>query len=105
MSDLIEEVAAGEMNMSESMPDDAKSVLRKFVAESFLASAAVDSFEDADSFLEKGIIDSTGVLELLEFIEEKFRFRVEDEEVVPANLDSLDNLAAFIKRKSGHAGP
>jgi len=91
--------------MSESIPLDAKSVLRKFVTENFLGSAAVDSFEDADSFLEKGIIDSTGVLELLEFIEEKFRFRVEDEEVVPANLDSLDNLAAFIKRKSGHAGP
>ncbi len=90
------------MNME--TPYDAKPILRKFVTENFLASSAVDSFEDADSFLEKGIIDSTGVLELLEFIEGTFGFRVEDEEVVPANLDSLDNLAAFIKRKSGLAG-
>jgi len=92
------------MNMSDEMQMDVKSVLKKFVTKNFLVSAAVDSFDDADSFLEKGIIDSTGVLELLEFIEETFRIRVEDEEVIPANLDSLNNLTSFIRKKLDNAG-
>jgi len=92
------------MTMSEGMKMDVKSVLRKFVTENFLASSAVDAFDDTDSFLEKGIIDSTGVLELLEFIEETFSVRVEDEEVIPANLDSMNNLASFIKKKLDNAG-
>lgn len=84
--------------------DDIKPILRKFITESFLPSAGVDSFDDKDSFMEKGIIDSTGVLELLEFIEERFEIKVEDEEVVPENLDSLIKLASFIDRKLGNAG-
>jgi len=54
--------------------------------------------------MEKGIIDSTGVLELLEFIEDRFNIRVEDEEVVPDNLDSLIKLTSFIERKLADAG-
>lgn len=85
--------------------DDLKSILRQFISEIFLPSSGLDSFDDSDSFMEKGIIDSTGVLELLEFIEEKFDIQVEDEEVVPENLDSLNNLTSFINRKLQHAGP
>jgi acyl carrier protein len=87
-----------------AMENDTKSILRGFITESFLPSAGLDGFEDSDSFMEKGIIDSTGVLELLEFIEEKFVIKVEDEEVIPDNLDSLDKLAAFISGKQEHAG-
>lgn len=54
--------------------------------------------------MEKGIIDSTGVLELLEYIEEKFHIKVEDEEVIPDNLDSLDKLTSYIDRKLNDAG-
>jgi len=54
---------------------------------------------DDDSFLEKGIIDSTGVLELVAFIEENFGIKVEDEELIPENLDSIDNLVTFINSK------
>jgi acyl carrier protein len=53
--------------------------------------------------MEKGLIDSTGVLELLEYIEEKFEISVEDEEVIPDNLDSLKSLAIFIERKLKYA--
>jgi acyl carrier protein len=54
--------------------------------------------------MDKGIIDSTGVLELLEFIEERFQIKVEDEDVIPDNLDSLDRLTDYVGRKLGHAG-
>ena len=79
--------------------NDIKVVLRKFINENFLPPAGLDTFEENDSFMEKGIIDSTGVLELLGFIEERFDIRVEDEEVIPDNLDSLNKLTSFIKRK------
>ena len=84
---------------------DIKAALRDFITDSFLPSAGLESLTDDDSFMETGIIDSTGVLELLEFIEETFEIRVEDEEVVPDNLDSLSKLSAFIQRKSTDADP
>ena len=51
------------------------------------------------SFLEKGILDSTGILEVIYFIEEEFGMSVDDEEMIPENLDSVDNIVAFIGRK------
>jgi acyl carrier protein len=78
--------------------------LRAFITSNFLPQSGLESFLDTDSFMEKGIIDSTGVLELLEFIEGEFAIKVEDEEVIPDNLDSLQKLTFFIKEKSGHAG-
>ncbi len=84
--------------------DVTKNILREFVTESFLPSSGVEAFDDHDSFMEQGIIDSTGFLELLEFLEEKFDIKIEDEELVPDNLDSLDKLVSFIKKKLSHAG-
>jgi acyl carrier protein len=75
--------------------------LRAFILETFLFGDDTQGFENADSFMEKGIIDSTGVLELVSHLELTFGITVEDEEMVPANLDSLDNLAAFVQRKAG----
>jgi len=92
------------VKVNKSSQNDIKVILRNFVTESFLHSAGLDSFKDEDSFMEKGIIDSTGVLELLEFIEDRFNIRVEDEEVVPDNLDSLIKLTSFIERKLADAG-
>jgi len=54
---------------------------------------------DNDSFINKGVIDSTGVLELVMHLEETYRIQVKDDELVPENLDSIDNLVAFISRK------
>jgi acyl carrier protein len=56
---------------------------------------------DDVSFLASNLLDSTGVLELVEFLEQRFALRIEDTEIVPANLDSLSRIAAFIERKQG----
>jgi acyl carrier protein len=81
-----------------------KEVLRRYITESFLPQAGIETFNDSDSFMEKGIIDSTGVLELLQFIEGEFEIKVDDKEVIPDNLDSLQKLTQFIQRKLAHAG-
>ena len=54
---------------------------------------------DTDSLLDKGIIDSTGVLELVGHIEENYEIKIEDEELVPDNLDSVNNLVKYIQKK------
>jgi acyl carrier protein len=73
--------------------------IRQFVNESFLFGQGIGELSDDDSFLEKGIIDSTGVLELVGFIQEKYDLRLEDEELVPENLDSINRVAAFVHMK------
>lgn len=55
------------------------------------------------SFLESGLIDSTGVLELVAFLEEKFLIKVEDEDLIPANLDSVNALIRFVEEKTTSA--
>ena len=72
--------------------------LRQFIKENFLFGQEA-AFSDEDSFLEQGIIDSTGVLELVAFVESQHRITVEDDELVPENLDSIDNLVRFITAK------
>jgi acyl carrier protein len=79
--------------------------LRQFVIESFLPQSGLRAFKDSDSFLEKGIIDSTGILELLEFVEAQFNIKVDDDEVIPDNLDSLSQLSGFVRRKMMYARP
>ncbi len=85
--------------------EDVKSILRKFFVEKALPLAKVSSFKDDDSFIESGLLDSTGVLELLQFIEERFSFRVADDEIVPDNLDSLNKLVNYVGRKSAGTTP
>jgi len=63
--------------------NEIKNVLRDFIIENFLAFAEDKTFADTDSFMEKGIINSTGVLELLQYLEETFEIVVEDDEVIP----------------------
>lgn len=57
-----------------------------------------------DSFVERGIVDSTGILELVAFLEERFRISLADDELVPENLDSIDGLLRFIARKRDEGG-
>jgi len=75
-----------------------KSKIRDFIVENFLFGSA-DELNDDSSFLDGGIIDSTGVLELVEFLEEDFSISIDDEELIPENLDSINNVAAFLKNK------
>lgn len=79
--------------------DTTKKEIRAFIVEVFMFGDESEAFEDSDSFMTKGIIDSTGVLELVAFLEEKYEVMVDDEEMVPTNLDSIDYLAAFIQKK------
>jgi acyl carrier protein len=77
--------------------------IRAYIAKNFLFG---DSFPytDQDSLLEKGIIDSTGVLELVGHIQETFNIKVEDDELIPENLDSVRAIVSYIARKSNQAG-
>jgi acyl carrier protein len=73
--------------------------LRKFIIDNFLFGQGGDSLHNDDSFLEKGIIDSTGMLELVYFLEEKYDLKLEDSELIPENLDSINKLCIFIQKK------
>jgi len=77
--------------------------LRTFIIDNFLFGQADARLCDDTSFLESGIIDSTGLLELIGFIERTYGFRLNDEELVPDNLDSLRKLTLFIERKTQNA--
>lgn len=73
--------------------------IRSYIQENFLFSDDTSAFADSDSFLEQGIIDSTGVLELVFFVEEQFGIKVADREMIPENFDSVANIARFIQDK------
>jgi acyl carrier protein len=73
--------------------------LRQFVIDNFLFGQGNGHLKNDDSFLDKGIIDSTGVLELVAFLEEKYQIKIQDRELVPDNLDSINNLIRFVKSK------
>ncbi len=78
--------------------------IRKFVVDNFLFGQDDSRLGDADSFLEHGIIDSTGVLELVSFLETRFGMKIADAELLPENLDSIDGVAGFVRRKAAAAG-
>lgn len=79
-----------------------KEKVKDFIINNFLLGSDENNLSDSDSFLEKGIVDSTGILELVSFVQEAFDIKIEDAELVPDNLDSLNNLEAFIiKKKQG----
>lgn len=78
-----------------------KTKIREFIAETFLIGDEKDSFDNADSFMATGIVDSTGVLEITVYLESEFNMSVEDDEMTPSNLDSVNNLAGFVARKIG----
>jgi len=75
--------------------------IRQFISENFFFDEANNTLGNDDSFLEKGIIDSTGILEVVSWIQDTFGFEVDDEELIPENLDSINRLAQFIKSKTG----
>ncbi len=77
--------------------------IRRFVTDNFLFGDAGELPGDEDSFLENGVVDSTGVLELVGFLEERFGIHVEDEELVPDNLDSIERLVRFVESKLAEA--
>lgn len=81
-----------------------KQKIRTFILENYLFTEDETQLTDDQSLMDTGIIDSTGVLELIMFIEETFGIKVKDDEMVPANLDSVLNVTTFIGRKLVSAG-
>lgn len=74
--------------------------IRNYILENYLFSDDQSLLNNADSFLNKGILDSTGILEMIYFLEEDFDIKIQDEEMIPENLDSVNNILAFIERKA-----
>lgn len=74
--------------------------IRAYIAENFLFGDSAQ-LGVGESFLDKGIIDSTGILEIVMFLEEQFGIKVADSEMLPENLDSIGNIVRFIARKGG----
>jgi acyl carrier protein len=75
-----------------------KQSIRTYITENFLFGDD-SGLDDAASLLDNGVIDSTGVLELVAFLEKQFAVKINDEELLPENLDSITNVAAFLSRK------
>lgn len=73
--------------------------IRDYILENYLFTDDQSALANEDSFLDKGIIDSTGIMEVIFFLEEEFGIHVEDEEMVPENLDSVTNITSYIQRK------
>ena len=73
--------------------------LRQFILENYLLTLEDSSLGDSDSLTARGILDSTGALELVMHLEERYGVIVQDEELHPDNLDSIEKIAAFIERK------
>jgi acyl carrier protein len=76
-----------------------QSELRQFILQNFLLGPQAARFQDHDSLIELGIMDSTGYLELIDYLEQRFALQITDEEMTPDNLETLDRIAAFLARK------
>jgi acyl carrier protein len=82
--------------------DNEHDKVRSYIIETFLFGQG-DGFEADTSFLEEGILDSTGVMELVAHLEETYDIKIEDDELLPENLDSVNLICEFVSRKKGAA--
>lgn len=76
-------------------------IIKSFIIDTFPSASSDFLIDDTTSFLDSGLIDSTGVLELVDFLEGQFGIEVEDSELVPENLDSISNLCKYLEAKTG----
>jgi acyl carrier protein len=81
------------------MNDPISSVVRSFIVDNFLYGDTSHPLGDETSFIETDLVDSTGILELVAFVEDQFGLTVADAEIIPANLDSIARIAAFVVAK------
>lgn len=77
--------------------------VRGYILENFLFTDDQSALSSEDSFMEKELIDSTGILELIFFLEDEFNVEVDSDEMIPENLDSVINVMAFVERKQNSA--
>ena len=85
------------------MNNDILGRVRTFIEENFLFRSDLSGLADNDSLLENGVMDSTGILELVAFLEIEFSLQMSDAEIVPDNLDSVASIAAYLERKRSTA--
>ncbi len=78
---------------------DIKDELRKFIIERYLSHFTAAKLSDDDSFLERGFIDSIGVIELAAFIQKRYDIKIKPPEIVPENFDTINNLERYIQKK------
>lgn len=76
-----------------------ESRIRDYILENYLFTNEQSMLNSNDSFLQKNILDSTGMLEVIYFLEDEFGIKVQDDEMVPENLDSVNRIVAFLGRK------
>lgn len=79
---------------------DIKEKIKQYIAENFLFSNNGFTLDDDESFLEAGVVDSLGVVELVAFVEENYHIAVPDDDIVPNNFDSVESLTAYITRRT-----
>ncbi len=82
---------------------DTVDIISKFIMNNFLLSDQKENIDVNISLYENRIVDSTGVLEIVDFLEEKFGIKIEDDELVPDNLDSINKMSKFVQRKIDNA--
>ena len=80
-----------------------KTKIREYILENYLFTDDESALGNDESFLDKGVLDSTGILELIYFLEEEFGIEVEDEEMIPENLDSVSLIVAYLGTKQASA--
>jgi acyl carrier protein len=83
----------------EAIMPEIEEKIRKFLIENFVLSEQLDELGFDESFLENGVVDSTGILELVFFVEDQFGIQIDTSEVLPENFDSVNCLASYIRRK------
>ena len=79
--------------------EDVRARIAEFILEEMLFGDESRMPAGGQSLLQSGVIDSTGILELIEFIETEFGVRVDDDDTIPENLDGINRIAAFVQRK------
>ncbi len=76
-----------------------KQIIKEYLLENFLFGFNEDEVSDDASLMEMGILDSTGIMEVIAFLEQRFEIRIKDIEIIPENLSSIDAISAFVASK------
>ena len=78
---------------------DQKKQIKQFVLKNYLFTEDESALADSDSLIRNGIVDSTGMLELISHLEDTYSIKVENAEMIPANFDSIDSIGVFVANK------
>jgi acyl carrier protein len=78
---------------------EARTTVRRYIEDNFIMGTRATPLGDADSFLEHHVLDSTGFLELIGFLEETYAIQVRDDEMIPENLDCIDSIVQYLASK------